>query len=206
MGCPERDLSLFNLPIKEKQWTLAAKKSGKWFIRVEEAAEQYMERWFVKGKGNVAKRTLEVQNTQHLALDTVGLKTRGGRKRSRVKGGAGTTARPVEKLKAHAETWHWPSVQLRCPVTTVYCCGTIPGFCVSVLFAVVPCSLPSRWYPPTRTLPFCVGCVTLLLFYCVTHSFCSFFPIFFFSLASPFPWSVFLCPPCVDCVVLDPPA
>ena len=45
MGFLERDLSLFNLPIEEKHWTLAEKKSGKWFRRVDEAAEQYMKRW-----------------------------------------------------------------------------------------------------------------------------------------------------------------
>ena len=32
------DLSLFNLPTETKQWMLAAKNSGKWFRRVEEAA------------------------------------------------------------------------------------------------------------------------------------------------------------------------
>ena len=42
MGCLERDLSLFNLPTETKQWMLAAKNSGKWFRRVEEAAEQYI--------------------------------------------------------------------------------------------------------------------------------------------------------------------
>ena len=41
MGSLERDLSLLNLPIEQKQWTLAAKKSGKRFRRVKEAAEQY---------------------------------------------------------------------------------------------------------------------------------------------------------------------
>ena len=54
MSCLERDQSLFNLPIEEKQCTLAAKKSGKWFRRVEEAAEQYMRHWFAKVKKNVA--------------------------------------------------------------------------------------------------------------------------------------------------------
>ena len=44
MGCLERDLSLFILTIEEKQWTLAAKESGKWFRRVEEADEQYVKR------------------------------------------------------------------------------------------------------------------------------------------------------------------
>ena len=45
MGCLERDPSLFHLPTEEKQRTLAAKKSGKWFRRFKEAAEQYMKRW-----------------------------------------------------------------------------------------------------------------------------------------------------------------
>ena len=44
MGCLERDLSLFNLPTEAKHWTLAAKKPGEWFRRVEEAAEQYTKR------------------------------------------------------------------------------------------------------------------------------------------------------------------
>ena len=67
MGCLGRDLSLFDLPIEEKQWTLEAKKSGKWFSRVEEAAERYMKRWFVKDKDIVAKRRyLEVQSEQQL--------------------------------------------------------------------------------------------------------------------------------------------
>ena len=50
MGCLERDLSLYNLAMEEKQWTLAANKSGKRFRRIEEAAEKYMKRWFVKEK------------------------------------------------------------------------------------------------------------------------------------------------------------
>ena len=105
----ERDLSLFNLPIEEKQYTLAAKKSGTWFKRVEEAAEQYMKRWFVKGKDNVAKRrALEVQNAQQFNPGAVGPKVK-GRKRGHVKGGVATAGRPVKKVKASAETWHWPS-------------------------------------------------------------------------------------------------
>ena len=48
MGRFERDLSLLNLPIEEKQWTLAAKKSGKRFRRVEEAAEQYTQEALVR--------------------------------------------------------------------------------------------------------------------------------------------------------------
>ena len=46
MGCLERDLSLFNLPIEAQQWTLDARKSDKWFRR-EEAAGQYAKRWFI---------------------------------------------------------------------------------------------------------------------------------------------------------------
>ena len=47
MGCLEHDLSLFNLPTEAKHSTLAAKKPGEWFRRVEKAVEQYMKRWFV---------------------------------------------------------------------------------------------------------------------------------------------------------------
>ena len=43
-------------PPKRKHWTLAAKKPGEWFRWVEEAAEQYMKRWFVEEKEHVAKR------------------------------------------------------------------------------------------------------------------------------------------------------
>ena len=50
MGCLEGDLSLLNLAIEENQWALAAEKSGKWFRRVEEAAEQYMKRCCVQDK------------------------------------------------------------------------------------------------------------------------------------------------------------
>ena len=65
MGCRERDLSLFNLPTVAKDWTLAAKKPGEWFRRVEEAAEQYMKRCFVTENEQVAKRlALEVQTAQ----------------------------------------------------------------------------------------------------------------------------------------------
>ena len=43
------------------------KKSGKCLRRVEGAAEQYVKRWFVKEKKNVAKRrALEVQSAQQL--------------------------------------------------------------------------------------------------------------------------------------------
>ena len=61
MGCLERDLSLFGMPTEAKHW-VAAKKPGEWFRRVEEAAEQYMKRWFVAEKEQVSKRrALEVQ-------------------------------------------------------------------------------------------------------------------------------------------------
>ena len=50
MGCLEHDLPLIDLPIEQKQWTLAAQKSGKRFRRVEEAAEQHMKHWFGKEK------------------------------------------------------------------------------------------------------------------------------------------------------------
>ena len=53
MGSIERDLSLFTLPAEEKQWTLAANRSGRRFRRVEEAAEQCTKRWFVKEKYKV---------------------------------------------------------------------------------------------------------------------------------------------------------
>ena len=59
MGCLERDLSLHRCiacPPKRNKWTLAAKKSGEWFRRVEEAAELCMKRWFVKKRESVAKR------------------------------------------------------------------------------------------------------------------------------------------------------
>ena len=65
MGCLEHDPSLFNLPTETKQWMLAAKNSDKWSRRVEEAAEQYMKRWFATEKENAAKRrALEVQTAQ----------------------------------------------------------------------------------------------------------------------------------------------
>ena len=65
LSCLERDLSLFKLHTEAKHWTLSAKKPGGWFRRVEEAAEQYMKRWFVTEKEQVAKRrALEVQTAQ----------------------------------------------------------------------------------------------------------------------------------------------
>ena len=55
-------VSLFNLPAEAKHLTLAAKKPGESFRRVEEAAEQYMKRWFVTENEKIAKqRALEVQ-------------------------------------------------------------------------------------------------------------------------------------------------
>ena len=78
---------MFNLLTETKQWMLAAKNSGKRFRRVEEAAEQYMKRWFTTEKENEAKRRArEVQTAQQFKTslgprqDPGG----GGRKRSRV--------------------------------------------------------------------------------------------------------------------------
>ena len=48
MGCLKRYLSLFHLPIEDEQWTLAAKKSGKWFRRVDEGADQYIHEALVR--------------------------------------------------------------------------------------------------------------------------------------------------------------
>ena len=47
---------MFNLPTDAKHWTLAAKKPGEWFRRVEEAGKQYMKRWFVTENEKAAKR------------------------------------------------------------------------------------------------------------------------------------------------------
>ena len=66
MGCLEHELSLFNLPTETKQWMPAAKNSGKWFRRVEEAAEQYMKRWFATVENAAKRRALEVQTAQQL--------------------------------------------------------------------------------------------------------------------------------------------
>ena len=93
MGCLEHDLSLFNLPTGTNHWTLAVKKPGEWFRRVEEAAEHYMKRWFVTEKEQVAKRReLEVQTAQQ---SKTSLNPRPGRgsKRSRVEGGVATAVR-----------------------------------------------------------------------------------------------------------------
>ena len=90
-GC--QMVSLFNLPAEAKHLTLAAKKPGESFRRVEEAAEQYMKRWFVTEKEQVAKRReLEVQTAQQ---SKTSLNPRPGRgsKRSRVEGGVATAVR-----------------------------------------------------------------------------------------------------------------
>ena len=111
MGCLEHELSLFNLPTETKQWMPAAKNSGKWFRRVEEAAEQYMKHWFATEKENAAeRRALEVQTAQQFKT-SLGPRLEGGRRKtSRVKGSeAKTAARPVNKVNAPAETWQWPS-------------------------------------------------------------------------------------------------
>ena len=56
IGCVERDPSLFHLPTETKHWTLSGKKPSEWFKRGEEAAEQYMKRWLVTEREQVAKR------------------------------------------------------------------------------------------------------------------------------------------------------
>ena len=110
MGCLEHELSLFNLPTETKQWMPAAKNSGKWFRRVEEAAEQYMKRWFATVENAAKRRALEVQTAQQLKTSLGPRLGRGRRKRSRVEGSvAKTAARPVKKVKAPAETWQWLS-------------------------------------------------------------------------------------------------
>ena len=55
MGYLEHDQSLLNLPTEAKHWTLADKKPSEWFRRVEEETAQYMKRWFVTEKEQVAK-------------------------------------------------------------------------------------------------------------------------------------------------------
>ena len=112
MGRLERDLSLFNLPTEEKQWTLAAKNLGKVVqtCRKKRLSSTCMKRWFVKEKETVARRrALEVQNAQQLKIP-LGPRP-GGRKRSRVEGGVATAAinRPGKKVKAPAGTRYWPS-------------------------------------------------------------------------------------------------
>ena len=65
VGCLEHELSLFNLPTEAQHWTLAEKNPGEGFRRVEEAAERYINRWFVTEKEQAAKRrALEVQTAQ----------------------------------------------------------------------------------------------------------------------------------------------
>ena len=65
-------------------------------------------------------------------------------------------------------------------------------------FAVLPCSLPRRWYPPI--LPLCVSrvalCSNFVLFLSPLVSFC--FIFVFLPFVSAFLW--------VSCVVLGPPA
>ena len=105
MACLQHDLSLFNLPTEAKHWTLAAKKPGEWFRPVEDAADQYMKRWFVTEKEQVAnRRTLEVQTAQKYFAEPKA--SGGGRKRSRVEGGVATAARlcRFEKVTEAAET------------------------------------------------------------------------------------------------------
>ena len=69
-----------------------------------------MKRWLIEEKNTIAKRrALEVQNAQQLNEDAVWPKTRGGGKRSRVEGGETTPVRPVKKVAAPANSWHWPS-------------------------------------------------------------------------------------------------
>ena len=110
MGCLERDLPLFNLPTEAKHWTLAA-KPGEWFRRVEEAAEQYMKRWFATEKDQAAKR--RALDAQKAKQSKTSLKPRPGegKKRNRAEGGVATAARlgRSKKVKQAAETWHWPS-------------------------------------------------------------------------------------------------
>ena len=111
MGCLERDLSLFNLPNEAKHWTLVVMKPGEWFRRVEEAAEQYMERWFVTEKEQVPKRRkLEVQTAQQ-SMTSMKLGYGRGGKRRRVEEGVATAARLgwFKKIKEAAKTWQWPS-------------------------------------------------------------------------------------------------
>ena len=81
MACLQHDLSLFNLPTEAKHWTLAAKKPGEWFRPVEDAADQYMKRWFGTKKEQAAKRrALEVQTAQQFKTS---LKPRPGEGRTR---------------------------------------------------------------------------------------------------------------------------
>ena len=70
-------------------------KPGEWFRRVDDATEQYMTRWFVTDKEQVAKqRALE----EHIAQQSKTLlkprsRGAGGRRRRRDDGGAATAAR-----------------------------------------------------------------------------------------------------------------
>ena len=97
-------LSLFTLPTKAKHWTLASNKPGELFRRVEEAAEQYIKRWFVTEREQVAKRrSLEVQPVQQSKTLLVQGRRGGG-------GGAALkdvakVAKPVRREKEPTETW-----------------------------------------------------------------------------------------------------
>ena len=95
------------LPVAEQPRTLATKKSGKWSRRVEEAAEHYMKRWFVKENNHVGKRrTLGVQHAQKLKTP-LGPRPPGGGggEEPCVEGGVETAARLVKKAKAPSEAY-----------------------------------------------------------------------------------------------------
>ena len=68
---------MFNLTTEAKHWVLAVRKPREWLRRSEEIAEQYMKRWIVADKEQVAKRrALEVQTAQQ--TDFVEVKAREG--------------------------------------------------------------------------------------------------------------------------------
>ena len=71
-----------------------------------------MKCWLATEKENAEKRrALEIQIAQQLETSLDPSPWGGRRKRSRVEGSVPTTsARPVKKVKAPAETWHWPSI------------------------------------------------------------------------------------------------
>ena len=87
MGCLQLDLSLFNFPTEAKQWTLAANKSGEWFRRVEEAAEQYMKPWFVR-KAKMFNNDERLRYKMHRNLKRRRAKCPGGRGRGAASKGA----------------------------------------------------------------------------------------------------------------------
>ena len=102
---------MLNWPTEIRHGTLAAKKPGARFRRFEDVADQYMKRWFVIEKEQVAKRrALEVQTAQK-SKTWLTPKSREGRKRTRAEGGVETAARlgRFNKVNEAAETWHWPS-------------------------------------------------------------------------------------------------